>query len=327
MKKIIFISIFLITIAVIFLNFSSYESSKTDSLGEQRITWEVKSIDTMKYSRDLAGEKLNDPTFSATINLQVKRIADLGATHVALGTPYDEQFNPFLKRWVDAARRNNLKVWFRGNFAGWEGWFGYNKSLTRDEHLKLMRQFINRNGDLFENGDLFTPCPECENGGAGDPRRNGDVDGFRQFMIEEFQVANTEFRLIGKNVRTVGSMNYDVAILVMNEQTANKVGNLVVVDHYVREPQKLVEDIEALGRVTQSNILLGEFGVPIPDIHGDLTEEQQAEWIESVLELIGNNESVIGGNYWVGFGGSTAIFDKNFEQKKAAKILSNFYKQ
>src|SRR3990167_8963174 len=284
-------------------------------------TWEIKSIDTMKYSRDAAGAKLNDPTFDQTIEIQIKNIADLGATHVALGTPYDEKFIPYLSRWVAAARRNNLKVWFRGNFSGWEGWFGYEKGLTREGHLEQMREFINKNGTLFENGDLFTPCPECENGGTGDPRRTGDVEGFRKFAVEEFQAANAEFRTIGKNVRTVGSANYDVASLIYNKSTANAVGDLIVIDHYVKSPQELAEDIRSLNQKSQAKILLGELGVPIPDIHGKQTEEEQAAWIKEALELISRQEEVIGINYWVSHGGSTAIFKNDNNPKPAAEVL------
>lgn len=279
----------------------------------------------MKYSRDLTGEKLNDPTFNLTIEEQVKAISQTGTTHVALGTPYDDRFVPFLNRWVQAARRNNLNIWFRGNFSGWEGWFGYKKGLTRDEHLLLMRQFINQNGDLFENGDLFTPCPECEHGGPGDPRQNGDIEGFRQFMIEEFQAANVEFRKVGKNVRTTNSMNYDVANLVMDEQTANAVGDLVVIDHYVKEPQKLARDIRNLSQKTQSKIMLGEFGAPIPDIHGKLNEEEQAQWVDESLNLIQNLEEVVGLNYWVSHGGSTAIFNSDNSPKPTAEIVKKYY--
>src|SRR3989338_114376 len=288
-------------------------------------TWEIKSIDTMKYSRDAAGAKLNDPTFDQTIEIQIKNIADLGATHVALGTPYDEKFIPYLSRWVAASRRNNLKVWFRGNFSGWEGWFGYEKGLTREGHLEQMREFINKNGTLFENGDLFTPCPECENGGTGDPRRTGDVEGFRKFAVEEFQAANAEFRKIGKNVRTVGSANYDVASLVFDEQTANAVGDIVVIDHYVKEPQKLAGNIRTLSQKAQAKIMLGEFGAPIPDIHGKISEEEQARWIDEALNLVKSQEEVIGINYWVSHGGSTAIFGNDHSKKLAAEIVKKYY--
>src|SRR3989304_760988 len=71
---------------------------------EKARIWPVQAIDTMKYSRDLAREKLNDPSFDAVIDEQVRIIAETGATHVAIATPYDEEFLPFLTRWVSAAR-------------------------------------------------------------------------------------------------------------------------------------------------------------------------------------------------------------------------------
>src|SRR5690242_5495373 len=78
--------------------------------------WSIQSVDTMKQSRDLASEKLNDTNFNSQISQQVKAIADTGANYIAIDTPYDEKFLPYLKRWVKASRENNLKVWFRGNF-------------------------------------------------------------------------------------------------------------------------------------------------------------------------------------------------------------------
>ena len=87
--------------------------------------WEIQSIDTMKYSRDMARERNKDMVFEKIIESVVEKIASTGATHVAIGTPYDEEFLPFLQTWVIAARKENLNVWFRGNFSGWEGWFDY----------------------------------------------------------------------------------------------------------------------------------------------------------------------------------------------------------
>jgi len=75
---------------------------------ERATWWQIQSVDTMKYSRDIAREKLDDPTFDSIIDRQVKDIAATGATHVAVGTPYDEEFVPFLTRWVNAARKYKL---------------------------------------------------------------------------------------------------------------------------------------------------------------------------------------------------------------------------
>ena len=85
--------------------------------------WKIQVIDTMKYSRDLSRAYLQNPSSSTLdINAHVEAVATSGATHIAIATPYDAEFIPVLKQWVLAARRNNMKVWFRGNFSGWEGY-------------------------------------------------------------------------------------------------------------------------------------------------------------------------------------------------------------
>ena len=137
--------------------------------------WEIQSIDTMKFSRDLARERNGDEVFRKIIETNVQKIADVGANYVAIGTPYDEEFLPYLKVWVHAVRSSGLKVWFRGNLSGWEGWFDY-PSVSPQDHIEQIEEFIVNNSDLFEDGDIFTSCTECENGVLGDPRETKDVD-------------------------------------------------------------------------------------------------------------------------------------------------------
>ncbi len=287
--------------------------------------WSVQAIDTVKYSRDVARTEANNPKFDNIIEAQVRDIANTGATHIAIGTPYDPEFRPFLKRWVTLARKYNLKVWFRGNFSGWEQWFEY-KPITKEDHLKLLKEFITENGDLFENGDIFTTCPECENGGSGDPRE-GDVEGFRKFLIDEYKVSRDSFRLIAKNVTSnYFSMNGDVARLVMNKETTKALGGVVVIDHYVTNPEKLASDIKDLANSSGGKVILGEFGAPIPDIQGEMTETEQADWINNALAELAKSEDLIGVNYWTSVGGSTEIWNENRYAKKAVEVLTKYFK-
>lgn len=292
---------------------------------EQRL-FPVQAVDTMKYSRDTAGAKLEDPSFDTTINEHVQAIAELGATHVAVGTPYDEQFVPFLERWVQAARKHNLSVWFRGNLAGWERWFGYER-ITQTQHIEKIRQFILQNPQLFEDGDIFTSCPECENGGPGDPRRTGKVQEFRDFLIQEHQTAQAAFQEIDKNV-TVGfySMNGDVARLVMNEATTNALGNTVAIDHYVASPKRFANDIAKYATESRGNVAIGEIGGPIPDIHGSLTETEQAELVDAMMQSIWQNkEHIAAVNYWVLAGGSTTLLNNDGSKRQAYYALQQYF--
>lgn len=287
--------------------------------------WAFQSIDTMKYSRDLAREKQPDSSFDLVIQSQVTAIAETGATHVAIGTPYDKEFLPYLRRWVTAARQANLKVWFRGNFSGWEGWFGY-KRITRDEHQELLKAFIVNNSDLFADGDLFSSCPECENGGPGDPRLNGDLAGHRQFLIVENRLVKLAFSQINKKIpANLNSMNGDVARLVMDKDTTQKLGGLVVIDHYVATPEKLVADIRQIAQSSGGLVILGEFGAPLPDIHGHMTEEEQAAWLGKALKFLAEEKSVSGLNYWTNTGSSTRLWDENGRSRQAVAVLKTYF--
>lgn len=289
-------------------------------------TWVIQSIDTMKYSRDLARAKLNDDDFSQVIDTQVRNIAETGANYVAIDTPYDQEFLPMLSRWVLAARKYNLHVWFRGNFSGWENWFGYPR-ITRAQHMEKTQSFILDHPDIFEDGDIFSACPECENGGPGDPRHTGDVSGFRNFIITEYALAQGAFEEIGKKVSAnYYPMNADVAKLVMDKQTTLSMGGVVVVDHYVNSPETLVDDIRKIQEKTGGKIVLGEFGAPIPGIHGKMTEPQQAQWIESVLGKLITVSWVDGVNYWSNAGGTTGIWDKDGKAFSAVPIIKKYFK-
>ena len=288
--------------------------------------WEVQSIDTMKYSRDLSREKLKDPSFDTVIDRQVKAIAETGATHVAISTPYDEEFLPILKRWIASARNYNLKIWFRGNWSGWEKWFDY-KSISREEHIKKTKEFIIANKDLFEDGDIFSACPECENGGPGDPRRSGDAEGFKSFLISEYAATKKAFVEIGRSVASnYHPMNGDMARLIMDKETTTALGGIVAIDHYVKDPEKLIQDIKDLHRQSGGKVVLAEFGAPIPDIHGKISDADQAKWLESLLEKSIELPELIGLNYWVNVGGTTELWTEKGEAKPAVKVIERYFK-
>ncbi len=288
--------------------------------------WEFQSVDTMKLSRDLAREKGKSPAFDQAIEEEMMRIADTGATYVAIATPYDEEFLPYLNRFVKAARAQKLHIWFRGNFAGWEKWFSY-PAITRTQHMQKTKAFILNNPDLFEDGDIFTACPECENGGPGDPRQTKDVKGHRLFLINEYKLTKDAFSSMGKDVKSnYNSMNGDVARLIMDRQTTAALDGVVVIDHYVARPEDLKKDIDFFARRTGGRVVLGEIGAPVPDIHGTMTQEEQAQWLSEALKALSHTDSLIGLNYWVGSGGSTQLWDSTGKKRMAADVLSTFYR-
>lgn len=287
--------------------------------------WKFQSIDTMKYSRDRAREMFSDPEYPAQVETQVSNIAKTGANYIAIGTPYDDEFHSVLQLWVQTARKHNLRVWFRGNFSGWEQWFGYS-AIDEKTQTEKTRQFILNNASLFEDGDVFSACPECENGAhfsTGDPYRTAQ---YRQFIITNYQTAKAAFKQINKNVASnLYSMNLDVAKAVMDKPTTDALDGLVVIDHYVKDPQELAQDVVTLSQASGGDVILGEMGAPIPDINGPMTDDQQKKWLLDSLLLLSANENLVGVNYWVNRDGSTALWNADNSPRPAVDIITQFY--
>lgn len=320
----ILVLVVLTSIMFILLLFNLAHTNNSNTPRDFRIP-AIRSIDTMKYSRDLSREKANDPSFDQIINKQIADISSTGATYVAIDTPYDEEFIPMLKKWVTTARNYHLKVWFRGNWSGWEGWFDY-PLITPSEHIQKTKQFILTHSDLFVDGDIFTSCVECENGNLGDPRKTNRVVQYRNFLIEEYQASKNSFTQIGKNVPSnFYSTNYDVAKLIMDKPTTRALGGIVVIDHNTPNPTKLKEDIKELAQSSGGKIVLGEFGAPILEIHGQMNDQQQAQWLKETLTVLFQTPEIIGLNYWTSVGGSTQLWTPDGISKPSSNIIRQFY--
>lgn len=253
-------------------------------------------------------------------------IAEAGATHVAVATPYDTKFLPVLELWVASARAHGLKVWFRGNFSGWEGWFSFAK-IDRAAHKKLLQSFVHNNPNLFESGDVFTPCPECENGGPGDPRQSGDVKGYNTFLIDEEKVASAAFGEQGKTIAVYPSMNGDIAREILSPAVVRAFGGTILIDHYVSTVKQFRGDLKAISEHLGATVGLGEVGAPIPDLQGKMTEAKQAAYIDALFEAMSlSQERVPVVNYWTLSGGSTALVHDNGEPRAAYTTVQNYFK-
>lgn len=134
------------------------------------------------------------------------------------------------------------------------------------------------------------------------------------------------FQTIHKDVRSnLFSMNGDVAKLIMDKPTTTALGGVVTIDHYVKEPEQLIKDIDLVVKQSGGRVVLGEFGAPIPDIHGNMNEEDQAAWMKKTLGLLAQNPSVVGVSYWVGTGGSTQLWDSKGNPRQAVGVLTKYY--
>lgn len=287
--------------------------------------WEICSIDTMKTSRDMARAELYNSNFDSEIKKEVKSIKRTGANYVTIGTPYDSEFAPYMKRWVKAIRDEDLNVWFRGNWNSWEGWFDYPKNMSPDQHLAKTAEYIKSNPDLFEDGDIFDACPECENAGFW-PQPEKDPE-YNEFIRKQKESLDSAFGSINKDVITnVSSIIGGRSREVLEGKTFDSLGRVAAIDHYFKDVDNIVDYINYFSEQHNSKVLLSEFGAPIPDLHGEMTEGDQANYVNSVLNnLYKNEQKVIGVNYWVLSHGTTQILNPDGSERDAYAIIRKYY--
>jgi hypothetical protein len=336
MEKKIIIPIFIISLCIIIamaLYYMPEQAVATDTVTIKRdqveqTLWKYQCIDTMKTSRDRARGWAKRVDLKEYIGKEMKAISEMGANCVALDTPYDQEFLPYLKMWVESAREHKLKIWYRGNFSGWEGWFEYPKGMTTNELFDKTRLFISSNPDLFIDGDIFTAAPEAENGGLFNQVEVEEYAQFKQFLIDEQRIPQEEFKKIGKKIETHWlSMNGGLARRMLDSATLKEMNNTVTIDHYIKAAPEMGEYINYFRNTFGSKIIIGEFGAPIPDITGNMTEEAQAKFIDELFyQLYINRESVEGLNYWILTDGSTQLLNPDLTPRKAVSSIRKYMK-
>ncbi|MCL5667020.1 MAG: carboxypeptidase-like regulatory domain-containing protein [Patescibacteria group bacterium] len=293
--------------------------------------WPYQCVDTTKFSRDTArGWKNNPAGLERLVESQMAEIKSLGANCVSLGTPYDEEFIPFLKVWVAKARANGLAVWFRGNFSGWEEWFSYPKLASASSHLQKTSAFIAGHPDLFKDGDIFTPAPEPENGKVlNNPFASaGSKKIFLDFFSSSYNNCRQAFIEINKNVAcNYFSTNGNVAKDILTSDLVKKIGGIVTVDNYVKNDRQMAEDLRELGKKFQAKTALGEFGAPVPDINGTMDETGQEQFVKGLLEVFYNqSQNIAAVNYWTLQGGTTALLRDDGSEKPVTNIIKDYFK-
>lgn len=330
--------LFLIAIAVFVLEFRAPVSPQaagradaTPALPEPPLgqLWHFQCIDTMKYSRDAAREFLDGPTRSAQfIAEEVGIIKSLGATCVSVGTPYDEEFVPLLRQWTTAIHAAGLKVWFRGNFAGWEGWFSYPLLKSADEHYSKTYAFIVDHPDLFAEGDIFSPAPEAENGLLGSPWvSNSARKALVDFAWRASDTCQRAVVAIHKKVHCgYFSANGDVARDIYTRDVLQKAGAVTVIDHYIPSTAQYGRDLDAYAKKHGLPIVIGEFGAPIPDLHGTLNEQEQAQYVNELFrQLYVHKKQILGLNYWVLRGGSTQLLNTDGSERAVMQVIRDYF--
>ena len=297
------------------------------AMTEQNTFWKYQCVDTMKTSRDKARAWVGLSDLQDRVDKEMKAIYELGANCAAIDTPYDPEFLPYLKTWVQGARSYNLNVWFRGNFAGWEKWFDYAKLSDTNSFLIKTSTFISENKDIFRDNDIFTAAPEAENGGPFNQVEVNEYPAYRKFLIDEKSTMDKSFSEIDKKITTDWlSMNGGLAKRMYDAKTINALGKAVSLDHYIKDTNQMSEFINYFYNNFGAKVSIGEFGAPIPDINGNMTNAEQAEFINKLFQQLTKEKDKLSGiNYWTLYDSSTALLNEDYTHKASYDVLKKYY--
>lgn len=302
-KYIYIVILFALLLPLLHILFVPTISAQNSSSQNSDQLWPIQSVDTLKTSRDKARIELYNKEFDNEIEKEVKAIKHLGANYITIDTPYDEEFRPYLERWIRISRENGLKIWFRGNWSNWEGWFGYQKNLSPEEHIIKTRNFITSNPHLFNDGDIFESCPECENS---------------EYWLPT--VVNKEFNEFNRNQI---SSNRD-AFKKINKKVITNI-NIIALDQTVNSPALMEEKFKNFAE-KKNKVLISNFATPIPLNSSMNSESEHAKLVESIFEeFYKAKDTIIGINYQASTGGATAILNDDLTPRESYDIVRNYY--
>lgn len=303
--------------------------------------WRIRSVDSMKLSRDTLRSPLSDAQIAADVALD----ATLHLTHIAVDVYYDDP--AYMARWVRAVRRVGLHVWFRAHWYAWEDHRERRGDMDPRAYIAATRRFLQGHADLLQDGDIFDFCPEPENGaywlqtyGDGWSWRNRAArSAFNTFIRSGIYMASTTLANRGRGgvLITVVSVNASIAERMLSKPTVERLG-MITLDLYsegrTRDPAvatgRVLAEIARVRRRWAVPILLGEHGYA-RDMRVD--DATQARVLAAELLALGRVPYLLGQNYWVdaggpGYGGYTNLYSRvggGWQRRPAATTLARAY--
>lgn len=299
-------------------------------------TWSIQSVSSMKVSKDRVCDQ---PTLSY-LQQWVDTAKNLGVNYIAVETPYD---NPscgnsvaYTKTWVDVIRSRGLKVWHRHMPLAFEGIYNVPKNNTTD-FLQQISDYIKAHSTFFQEGDIFTPIPEPQNGGIYGVTycpygicEFADAANFNLWLRNAMLTAELAFETVGlKDKIKIGYFGFDGFVTwgdnnpdwhgILEDATIAKMGNITI-DHYPEAVGDTMQnDLNELqAKYPNTPVIIGEWGT----ITGGNIEQQ-------VLDSMGAavRPNVVGFNYWhLGPGGNEALINDDFSHRAQFDEVQSFYK-
>jgi hypothetical protein len=303
----------------------------------QAASWSIQSVSSMKETKDrVCGQRSSE-----FIQKWVDKAVELGANYVSIETPYDSpacgNSVAYTNLWVNVIRSRGLKIWHRHMPLAFEGIYDTVKNPSID-YLTIISNYIKANPSFFQEGDIFTPIPEPQNGGIAGVNYCSygicifkNAKDFNAWLRNAIDVSESAFAQIGLgNKIKIGYYGFDGYIAwgdnnpdwdgILEDQTVLKMGNITI-DHYPEiVGDTMQNDLNELqSRYPNIPIVIGEWGT----ITDGNTENQ-------VIQSMGaaRRSSVVGFNYWhFGMGGHEELIREDFTNKPQFDEVQSYFKR
>lgn len=294
----------------------------------------IRSVDAMKETKD----RVCGPRDATFVNSWVKKAKELGANYVAISTPYEDPSCASSMKvttlWVETIRAHGLNVWHRHMPLAFEGIYDVPKKKV--DYLPSITRYIQQNPGLFQEGDIFTPIPEPQNGGIegitycpeGVCQFKNTAE-FNRWLRDAMTLSRREFEKIGIGDIGIGYYGLDGFIVwgannpdwsgFLEDETVEMMGNITL-DHY---PQLINTSFrQDLAEFRQKYptipLIIGEWGAVGPS--------SKSQQITDAITWIQQDPYLTGFNYWhMGMGGNEAIINESFQALEGFSEIKAFF--
>ncbi len=298
--------------------------------------WNIQSVSSMKETKD----RVCNQRSASFIQQWVNEAANLGVNYIAVETPYD---NPscgnavaYTTAWVQAIHARGLHVWHRHMPLAFEGIYNTPKNPSID-YLQLISSYIRANPTLFQDGDIFTPIPEPQNGGIqGITYCSNSIcifpsaAGFNQWLRSAMTTSAGAFQQIGLGGRIkIGYFGFDGFVTwgdnnpdwhgILEDATIAQMGNITI-DHYPElVGDTMANDLNELqARYPTTPIIIGEWGT----VTGGNTVQQVQDSMGAARRT-----NIVGFNYWhMGVGGNEGLINEDFSHNPQYATVQSFFR-
>lgn len=303
-----------------------------------------KGVDIMKFTKDTL---TNQPT-EDTIRTVVKNIKkDVHPTHIAISVPLNEtipsQAKPlsvwdFTRMVTRIIHEEKLNVLHRGTFCEIEGIWGYEKAVgekrkPQSYYFDKIREYISKNPDFFEDGDIWAPLPERTENIWSDqssflPHAGGIQSNYVSFFNELRDVSDDAFSKIGKSVITgMTANNWSEVNSGWLPKELFIHNGIVSFDHY--GINHTPEEMDAHLTATKA-LNLPMFHQEWSDYwNASLPEPERLAYLRKMYEVFTkfvDQGDLIGFNYWGGWPKTgESILNNDLTVNSYGKLLGEFY--